>query len=59
MHGCLNYLGRRNTFDGGGWANLQEVVDKLDFPCYELKVEPDYNSVFAEHCSLEQKCRSS
>lgn len=50
MHGCLNYLGRRNAFDGGGWANLQEVVDKLDFPCYELKVEPDYNSVFAEHC---------
>ncbi len=29
------------TFDGGVWANLPEVIDRLEFLCFELKVEPD------------------
>lgn len=31
VRGCLRYPGGRNAFDGGGWANLQEVVDEFDF----------------------------
>ncbi len=40
--GCTGaYPGGRSVFDGDSWADLQEVVDGLDYPCYKLKEEPD------------------
>ncbi len=38
---CPCSRGGRSAFDRGVWENLQEVVNGLDFLCYELKVEPN------------------
>ncbi len=40
--GCTGaYPGGRSVFNGDSWADLQEVIDGLDYPCYKLKEEPD------------------